>query len=120
TEALDAAALRLEAARGAFAAAGQAMAGVHRSAEAFQFLVDSMGAAGPDDSLAGEAAEGPFVGDANQARERYHELRAAWTAAQDAASIADDRVRAAADELSQYATARRFEALDTPVRQQIV
>jgi hypothetical protein len=29
-------------------------------------------------------------------------------------------VRAAADELSQYATARRFEPLDTPVRQQIV
>jgi hypothetical protein len=112
TAALDAAGLELDAARAAHAAVGRAAAGVQKSAEAFQFLVDSMGAVEPADE--------PFEGDATQARDRYHELRAAWAAAQDAASAADDRVRAAADELSQYATARRFEPLDTPVRQQIV
>jgi hypothetical protein len=112
TAALDRAALELEAARAAHVAVVDKVAGVRTSAEAFQFLVDSMGAAEPGDE--------PYPDNAGRARDRYHELRAAWTAAQDAASAADDRVRAAADELSQYATARRFEPLDTPVRQQIV
>ncbi len=112
TETLDRAAGELDAARAAHAAAGQDVARVQKSAEAFQFLVDSMGAVASSGDV--------FEGDAGLARDRYHELRAAWTAAQDAASAADDRVRTAADELSQYATARRFEPLDTPVRQQIV
>jgi len=112
TEARDATGFALEAARATYNAEVNRVAGVQKSAEAFHFLVDAMGPAEPSDE--------PYPDDAHRARDRYHELRAAWTAAQDAASAADDRVRAAADELSQYATGRRFESLDTPVRQQIV
>jgi len=40
--------------------------------------------------------------------------------AQEAADVGDRRVRAAADQLAQYATEKRFEKLSTPVRQQVI
>ncbi|SFQ50681.1 hypothetical protein SAMN05421810_108158 [Amycolatopsis arida] len=61
-----------------------------------------------------------FDGDLDAARARYETLRSALDTADAAVGAAEQRVRAAADALAQYATDSRFERLSTPVRQQIV
>ncbi|WP_410654898.1 hypothetical protein [Amycolatopsis sp. lyj-112] len=85
------------------------------SASGFGLLAESMALllSKEDDSAA-------FDGDVESARTKHSRLNASLTEAQEAADAGDRRVRAAADQLAQYATDKRFEKLSTPVRQQVI
>ncbi|MFB9930810.1 hypothetical protein ACFORO_25505 [Amycolatopsis halotolerans] len=75
------------------------------------------------ESLAHLRSEDPadaYDGDVESARTRYNQLNTVLNDAQSAADSGDRRVRAAADQLAQYATEKRFEKLSTPVRQQVI
>jgi hypothetical protein len=115
-DARAAASQQWEEAKRRLAESNQVLAAIRRSAESFSALMSAVA-----EVLSPATDDAPvFEGDAAAAGERYNELRTAWSTAQQAAAAAEERVRAAADELSQYATGRRFEHLATPVRQQIV
>ncbi|MFI5608084.1 hypothetical protein [Amycolatopsis sp. NPDC051903] len=61
-----------------------------------------------------------YDGDVESARAKHAQLNAVLSNAQESADTGDRRVRAAADQLAQYATEKRFEKLSTPVRQQVI
>ncbi|RZQ65676.1 hypothetical protein [Amycolatopsis suaedae] len=94
------------------AEAKRALEQASRSASGFGMLAEAM----PE----GDATAGAFDGGLDQARARYNALTTALETAQQAVDTAEKRVRSAADALAQYATEKRFEKLDTPVRQQVV
>ncbi|WET82168.1 hypothetical protein P3102_13675 [Amycolatopsis sp. QT-25] len=97
------------------AAAEATLESAKASASGFGLLAESMAHLLPD-----EDDEAPFDGDVEAARAKHSRLNTALTEAQDAADAGDRRVRAAADQLAQYATDKRFEKLSTPVRQQVI
>ncbi|MFD9892682.1 hypothetical protein ACFWY9_25345 [Amycolatopsis sp. NPDC059027] len=97
------------------AAAEATLESAKASASGFALLAESMAHLVTSD---GEAAA--YDGDVDSARARHTRLHTAFTDAQDAADAGDRRVRAAADQLAQYATEKRFEKLSTPVRQQVI
>ncbi|MCR3723001.1 MULTISPECIES: hypothetical protein [Prauserella salsuginis group] len=97
------------------AAAQASLDAAKQSASGFRLLAESLAAYVP----AGEPARA-FDGDVEEAQARATELTGRLTSAQQQVDEAAARVRAAADTLAQYATEKRFEQLDTPVRQQVV
>lgn len=86
-----------------------------QSASGFRLLAESLAAYVPS----GDAPR-TFDGDVEEAQAKATELTGRLTSAQQQVDEAATRVRAAADTLAQYATEKRFEQLDTPVRQQVV
>lgn len=86
-----------------------------QSASGFRLLAESLAAHVPS----GQPVRA-FDGDVEQAQARVTELTGRLTSAQQQVDEAATRVRAAADTLAQYATEKRFEKLDTPVRHQVV
>ncbi|PKV90310.1 chromosome segregation ATPase [Amycolatopsis echigonensis] len=84
------------------------------SASGFGLLSESLA------HLRSEEPADPYDGDVESARTRYNQLNTVLNDAQAAADSGDRRVRAAADQLAQYATEKRFEKLSTPVRQQVI
>ncbi|WP_181772675.1 hypothetical protein [Amycolatopsis pittospori] len=97
------------------AAAEATLESAKTSASGFGLLAESMA-----HLLSKEDDEAAFDGDVESARTKHSRLNSALTEAQDAADAGDRRVRAAADQLAQYATDKRFEKLSTPVRQQVI
>ncbi|WP_414937682.1 hypothetical protein [Amycolatopsis sp. cmx-11-51] len=97
------------------AAAEATLESAKTSASGFGVLAESMA-----HLLSKEDDEAAFDGDVESARTKHSRLNTALTEAQDAADVGDRRVRAAADQLAQYATDKRFEKLSTPVRQQVI
>ncbi|WP_410662598.1 hypothetical protein [Amycolatopsis sp. lyj-84] len=97
------------------AAAEATLESAKTSASGFGLLAESMA-----HLLSKEDDAAAFDGDVESARTKHSRLNAALTEAQDAADAGDRRVRAAADQLAQYATDKRFEKLSTPVRQQVI
>ncbi|WP_318307357.1 hypothetical protein [Amycolatopsis solani] len=96
------------------AAAEATLESARSSASGFSLLAESMAHLVTDtDAVA-------YDGDVDTARAQHTRLNATFTDAQDAADAGDRRVRAAADQLAQYATEKRFEKLSTPVRQQVI
>lgn len=97
--------------------ADEALETLRRTAEAFGLLAATTRthAAARD----GQAAE-PYEGNADSADEQYIHLRGACEAAEAAARAAEDALRSAADEVAQCAADSRFEALNSPVRTQIL
>ena len=84
------------------------------SASGFGLLSESLA------HLRSEEPADAYDGDVESARTRYNQLNTVLNDAQAAADSGDRRVRAAADQLAQYATEKRFEKLSTPVRQQVI
>ncbi|MFC9251978.1 coiled-coil domain-containing protein [Amycolatopsis thailandensis] len=97
------------------AAAEATLESAKTSASGFGLLAESMA-----HLLSKDDDEVAFDGDVESARAKHSRLNSALTEAQDAADAGDRRVRAAADQLAQYATDKRFEKLSTPVRQQVI
>ncbi len=88
------------------------------SASGFGLLAESMAHLLSRSDTVDTAAA--FDGDVESARAKHSRLNTSLTEAQDSADAGDRRVRAAADQLAQYATDKRFEKLSTPVRQQVI
>lgn len=97
------------------AAAEATLESARSSASGFGLLAESMA-----HLLSKEDSFVPYDGDVESARAKHSRLNSALTDAQEAADAGDRRVRAAADQLAQYATDKRFEKLSTPVRQQVI
>lgn len=97
------------------AAAEATLESAKTSASGFGLLAESMA-----HLLSKEDEVAAFEGDVESARAKHSRLNTSLTEAQDAADAGDRRVRAAADQLAQYATDKRFEKLSTPVRQQVI
>ncbi|MEC3976678.1 hypothetical protein [Amycolatopsis sp. H20-H5] len=97
------------------AAAESTLDSARMSASGFGVLAESMAHLAPE-----AEPDQVFDGDVEAARTQHSRLNAVFTEAQDAADAGDRRVRAAADQLAQYATEKRFEKLSTPVRQQVI
>jgi hypothetical protein len=110
----SAAARKLEELREQLAEAQRTLESANRSAEGFQLLAEALAGAVPDQH------DRAFDSGLDAARARYNALTTASTSAQEAVDAAEKRVRAAADQLAQYATEKRFEKLSSPVRQQMV
>jgi hypothetical protein len=110
----SAAARKWEELRERRAAAEATLESARTSASGFSLLADSLAplVTGPDAA--------PYDGDVDTARAQHARLNATLSEAQEAAGAGDRRVRAAADQLAQYATEKRFEKLSTPVRQQVI
>ncbi|GAA3532424.1 hypothetical protein GCM10022222_14630 [Amycolatopsis ultiminotia] len=96
------------------AAAEATLDSAKASASGFGLLSESLAHLRPE-----EPAEA-YDGDIEAARAKHTRLNTVLSEAQAAADAGDKRVRAAADQLAQYATEKRFEKLSTPVRQQVV
>ncbi|EOD68604.1 hypothetical protein H480_10760, partial [Amycolatopsis vancoresmycina DSM 44592] len=96
------------------AAAEATLESARSSASGFSLLAESMG------HLVTDADAAAYDGDVETARAQHARLNATFNEAQEAADTGDRRVRAAADQLAQYATEKRFEKLSTPVRQQVI
>ncbi|MEV8610079.1 hypothetical protein AB0383_19500 [Amycolatopsis sp. NPDC051373] len=96
------------------AAAEATLDAAKASASGFGLLGESLAHLLPEDPA--EA----YDGDVESARTKHSQLNTVLTTAQEAADAGDRRVRAAADQLAQYATEKRFEKLSTPVRQQVI
>ncbi len=96
------------------AAAEATLDSARNSASGFGMLADSLA------HLVTDTESAAYDGDVDTARAQHTRLNATLTDAQEAADSGDRRVRAAADQLAQYATEKRFEKLSTPVRQQVV
>ncbi|MEV5713781.1 hypothetical protein AB0L41_07785 [Amycolatopsis mediterranei] len=96
------------------AAAEATLESARTSASGFALLAESMG------HLVTDADAAAYDGDVDTARAQHARLNATFNQAQEAADAGDRRVRAAADQLAQYATEKRFEKLSTPVRQQVI
>ncbi|MEV4142633.1 hypothetical protein AB0J40_03140 [Amycolatopsis sp. NPDC049691] len=99
------------------AAAEATLESARASASGFALLAESMAHLVTDTEKDTAVA---YDGDVETARAQHARLNATLTQAQEAADAGDRRVRAAADQLAQYATEKRFEKLSTPVRQQVV
>lgn len=112
---LSAASRELEELRDRKAGAQATLESARASAAGFALLAESLAPHVPR----GEPT-GAYDAELDTARARHTELAAALARAQEAVDTAEQRVRAQADALAQYATERRFERLTTPVRQQIV
>ena len=95
------------------AAAEATLEGARNSASGFGVLAESMAHLATEEAAA-------YDGDVETARARHAKLNASRSDAQEAADAGERRVRAAADQLAQYATEKRFEKLSTPVRQQVI
>ncbi|MFE3175689.1 hypothetical protein ACFXPA_30635 [Amycolatopsis sp. NPDC059090] len=96
------------------AAADATLDAAKASASGFGLLSESLA------HLRSEDPADAYDGDVESARTRYNQLNTVLNDAQSAADSGDRRVRAAADQLAQYATEKRFEKLSTPVRQQVI
>ncbi|MEV0072865.1 hypothetical protein [Amycolatopsis sp. NPDC050768] len=96
------------------AAAEATLDAAKASASGFGLLGESLAHLLPEDPA--EA----YDGDVESARTKHSQLNTVLTTAQEAADAGDRRVRAATDQLAQYATEKRFEKLSTPVRQQVI
>ncbi|KMS88625.1 hypothetical protein ACZ91_24780 [Streptomyces regensis] len=112
---VSAAARAVEELREQRAAAQSTLDAAKQSASGFRMLAESLAPHVPQ----GEQ-QAAFDGDVEEAQARATDLTARLTSAQQQVDEAATRVRAAADALAQYATEKRFEKLDTPVRQQVV
>ncbi|MGW4489318.1 hypothetical protein ACWEOE_36465 [Amycolatopsis sp. NPDC004368] len=120
-ELIDAASLEVSAAARTWeelqerrAAAEATLDSAKASASGFGLLGESLA------HLLPEAPAAAYDGDVESARAKHSQLNSVLTSAQEAADTGDRRVRAAADQLAQYATEKRFEKLSTPVRQQVI
>ncbi|WP_326833953.1 hypothetical protein VSH64_03305 [Amycolatopsis rhabdoformis] len=120
-ELIDAASLEVSAAARTWeelqerrAAAEATLESAKASASGFGLLGESLSHLMPEEPAPA------YDGDVESARARHSQLNTVLTSAQEAADAGDRRVRAAADQLAQYATEKRFEKLSTPVRQQVI
>jgi hypothetical protein len=99
------------------AAAEATLESARNSASGFGLLADSLAHLVTGDETGTVAA---YDADVDTARAQHTRLNATLSEAQESADAGDRRVRAAADQLAQYATEKRFEKLTTPVRQQVI
>ncbi|HWD03220.1 MAG TPA: hypothetical protein VG674_12295 [Amycolatopsis sp.] len=120
-ELIDAASLEVSAAARTWEELQERRAAAEATLDAAKASASGFGLLG--ESLAHLLPEDPaqaYEGDVESARARHAQLNSVLSTAQEAADAGDRRVRAAADQLAQYATEKRFEKLSTPVRQQVI